>query len=308
MKRWQKTWLRGLLGGGLLLAVVALADVAALGRLLAQASPTWLLAGLGAGLLSNVVSALRWGALARWLGCELNQQQAVRWYFQGMGLNALLPGAVVGGDVYRAMVLRRDGQPTGPAAWSVLLDRLSGVWMLCALGALGAACSAPELAAALHWPAPVVRGLALLGLLAGLAFPWALPGLLRLLPQRDWAQPLRAAVAHPDFGRQLLWQALASTGVQVFSATALACGGRALGLDLPPSAWAFAMAPVFLMAALPVSVGGWGTREAAAVIALAPFGAPAAAAVGAAMLYGAYGIAQALLGTLAFGLPARQRT
>jgi uncharacterized membrane protein YbhN (UPF0104 family) len=59
------------------------------------------------------------------------------------------------------------------------------------------------------------------------------------------------------------------------------------------------------MAALPVSVGGWGTREAAAVAALAPFGVPAPAAVGAAMIYGLYGIAQGALGALAFGLPRR---
>ena len=36
---------------------------------------------------------------------------ALRWYFQGMGLNALLPGAVLGGDVYRALALRQSGQP-----------------------------------------------------------------------------------------------------------------------------------------------------------------------------------------------------
>ncbi|HPK31293.1 MAG TPA: lysylphosphatidylglycerol synthase domain-containing protein, partial [Ottowia sp.] len=77
------------------------------------------------------------------------------------------------------------------------------------------------------------------------------------------------------------------------------------GVHLGVAAWAFAIAPVFLMAALPVSVGGWGTREAAAVAALAPFGVAPAAAVGVGMIYGLYGVAQALLGALAFGLPAR---
>lgn len=308
MKRLHKAWLRGLLGLGLLLAVMMLADVAALGRLLLQARPGWLALGLASALLSNLVSALRWGALARWLGCELGSRQAVHWYFQAMGLNALLPGAVVGGDVYRAMALRKAGQPTGPAAWSVLLDRLSGVWMLCALGALGAVLTADTLSQALLWPSALVQLLAVLALVSCLALPWLLPLVLRVLPEMAWTVPLRAAVAHPDFARQMGWQSLASTGVQVFSAGALACGGLALGLTLPPAAWAFAMAPVFLMAALPVSVGGWGTREAAAVMALAPFGAPAAAAVGAAMLYGAFGIVQALLGALAFGLPAQNRS
>ena len=54
-----------------------------------------------------------------------------------MGLNALLPGAVVGGDVYRAVALRQAAQNAVAASASVVLDRLSGVWMLCVLGALG---------------------------------------------------------------------------------------------------------------------------------------------------------------------------
>ena len=114
---------------------------------------------------------------------------------------------------------------------------------------------------------------------------------------------MRAAAERPDFSAQLLWQALASAAVQILSATALAGGGLALGVALPPAVWAWAIAPVFLMAALPVSVGGWGTREAAAVAALAPFGVAAPAAVGVGVIYGLYGLAQGALGALAFGLP-----
>ena len=91
--------------------------------------------------------------------------------------------------------------------------------------------------------------------------------------------------------------------MQVLSALALACGGLALGVALPAAVWAWAIAPVFLMAALPVSVGGWGTREAAAVAALAPFAVAAPAAVGVGVIYGVYGLAQGALGALAFGLP-----
>ncbi|MFT4194910.1 lysylphosphatidylglycerol synthase domain-containing protein, partial [Ottowia sp.] len=119
------------------------------------------------------------------------------------------------------------------------------------------------------------------------------------------AAPLRAVAGRPDFGAQLRWQVLASAAVQVLSAAALAAGALALGVRQPPAVWAFAIAPVFLMAALPVSVGGWGTREAAAVAALAPFGVAAPAAVGVGMIYGLYGIAQGAMGALAFGLPGR---
>ncbi|MDR1967537.1 MAG: flippase-like domain-containing protein, partial [Burkholderiaceae bacterium] len=264
----------------------------------------WLLAGLLAAMASNMVSALRWQALARWLGTDMRARDACRWYFQAIGLNALLPGAVVGGDVYRAVMLRRAGQDTLASSWSVLLDRISGVWMLCATGGLGAAACAPALGAALRVPPTALAALALAGTSAWLAWPWCLPALLRRWGG-GWLAPLQAAAMRPGFAAQLGWQMLASVAVQGLSAAALAAAGLALGIRQPLEVWAFAIAPVFLMAALPVSVGGWGTREAAAVAALAPFGVAAPAAVGTAMIYGLYGIAQGALGALAFGLPPR---
>ena len=302
MKRPHKALLRGLLGLALLGAVLALADPARVLAQLRQAHPGWLLAGLAAAVASNVVSALRWRALARWLGADLHVGDACRWYFQAIGLNALLPGAVVGGDVYRAVVLRRAGQDTLASSWSVVLDRVSGLWMLCAIGGLGAAACADVLAPWLRLPAGVFIALMLAGTALWLLLPWALPALLRRWCP-GWLAPLRTAALRPDFGAQLGWQVLASVAVQILSAAALAGGGLALGVQLSPAAWAFAIAPVFLMAALPVSVGGWGTREAAAVAALAAFGVAAPAAVGVGVIYGVYGLAQGALGALAFGLP-----
>ena len=304
MKRAHKALLRGLLGGALLVAVIALADPARVLAQLRQAHVGWLLAGLAAAVASNVVSALRWRALARWLGADVSVRDASRWYFQAIGLNALLPGAVLGGDVYRAVVLRRAGQATLASSWSVVLDRVSGLWMLCAIGGLGAALCADVLAPWLRLPAGAFAALMLAGTVLWLATPWTLPALLRRWGVR-WLAPLRAAAQRPDFNRQMGWQALASAAVQVLSAAALAGGGLALGVQLPLAAWAFAIAPVFLMAALPVSVGGWGTREAAAVASLAPFGVAAPAAVGVGVIYGLYQLAQGAMGALAFGLPGR---
>ena len=240
MKRARKALWRGLLGLTLLGAVLWLADPARVLGQLRQAQPGWLLAGLAAAIASNIVSALRWRALARWLGADMRVRDASRWYFQAIGLNALLPGAVLGG---------------------------TALWLL---------------------------------------RPLALPWLLRR-GRIGWLAPLRTAMDRPDFHAQLLRQAIASAAVQLLSAAALAAGGLALGVHIGAAAWAFAIAPVFLMAALPASVGGWGTREAAAVAALAPFGVPAAAAVGTGVIYGLYQLAQGGMGALAFGLPGRGR-
>lgn len=369
MTRAHKTLLRGLLGLALLTAVLTLANPARVLAQWRQAHAGWLLAGLVAAIASNIVSALRWRALAQWLGATMGLRDAGRWYFQATGLNALLPGAVVGGDVWRAVMLRRAGQDAAAAGWSVLLDRVSGLWMLCAMGALGAAATANTLGPWLHLPAQPFAILMLSAAALWLAAPWALPWLLRWLPTQTqptsdstsalyaarpakvsdaqthqlrptlqsapnapggrplpeadarepsreassqprtarWLAPMHHMVARPDFTRQCLWQALASSAVQALSAAALACGALALNVHLGPAVWAFVMAPVFLMAALPASVGGWGTREAAAVAALAPFGVAAPVAVSISMIYGLYGLAQGSLGALAFGLPNREQ-
>ncbi|MDR0457558.1 MAG: flippase-like domain-containing protein, partial [Burkholderiaceae bacterium] len=298
MKRPLKTLLRGLIGLALLAGVIWLAHPARLIGQLRHAHGGWVLAGLLAAIVSNVISAWRWRALAIWLGApvRLGFADAGRWYFQAVGLNVLLPGAVVGGDVYRAVMLGRAGGNALAASWSVALDRVSGLWMLCAISGLGGAACAPVLTPALGrlWPLPpgAFAVLCLAVTVIWLLLPWGLLALLRrgaeTAPPR-WLGPLAQAARQPDFGVQLTVQMLASTLVQVFSALALALGGLALNVHLPLAAWAFAIAPIFLMATLPVSVGGWGTREAAAAAALAPFGVPVAAAVGAGLLYGVFG-------------------
>ncbi|WP_196250262.1 lysylphosphatidylglycerol synthase transmembrane domain-containing protein [Comamonas testosteroni] len=296
------------MGIALLAAVVYFANPVQLWGRLQQANPWWLLGGFGISIASNVVSAWRWRAMARWLGAQMPVASSMRWYFQAIGLNVLLPGAVVGGDVYRAIALQKTGQAKAASNLSVILDRVSGLWMLCAIGGLGAVACASTLAPWVRLNTALFITLVLAVTVIWLLLPWALLQGLRSnwfrLPGA-WLEPVRMAADSPDFLSQLWLQAASSALVQVLSAAALACGAMALGLHLPPAAWGFVIAPIFLMAALPVSVGGWGTREAAAVAALAPFGVPAVLAVGVGLLYGVFALGQGALGALALGLPGR---
>lgn len=296
------------MGIALLAAVVYLANPVQLWGRLQQANPWWLLGGLGVSFASNAVSAWRWRAMAQWLGAEMSLASGMRWYFQAIGLNVLLPGAVVGGDVYRAIALQKTGQAKAASNLSVILDRVSGLWMLCAIGGLGAVACASTLAPWVHMNTAVFIALLLAVIVLWLLLPWvALQGLRSnwfKLPGA-WLEPVRMAAGSPNFLLQLGVQAASSALVQLLSAAALACGAIALGLHLPLVVWAFVIAPVFLMAALPVSVGGWGTREAAAVAALAPFGVPAALAVGIGLLYGVFALGQGALGALIIGFPSR---
>lgn len=298
-------WVRLALAPLLLLAVLWTVDLRAVGQQLAQASPGWLLAGLACSVLSNLASAWRWCALVRWLGHGLAWMRAQQLYFQAMAISALLPGAVVGGDVFRAVALRRSGQGALEAGLSVLLDRLSGLWMLWVLATLAAAWGLARGEGAALAAFGLAQALPLVLLALGMVFALA-PALvfqcghwlLRAAPQASWRQRLATLLGRPGARAQYLWQLLASTMVQTLSVAALACTGRAVGIELPYWAYAVAAAPTFLMAALPVSFGGWGTREAAAVLSLAAFGVAAPAAAAASVLYGLLGLAQGLAGAL----------
>lgn len=367
-----RSGLRLALGGGLLAALLALVDPQALGRSLAGADPAWLLLGLASAVTANTLSALRWWAMARWLGAAVSPAWALARYAGGVALNALLPGAVVGGDLYRAHALRRQGLGWTAAGLSVLVDRLAGLWMLGVLALAAAAVAlggeAPEalldplagllpagLQAALRaLPAAGLAagcaGLALactllpLGLAGGPRVGGAAPATPSRAPPAEGvdssaacrlpaapatalpraadiagppqgtdpappprAQALRALARRPGARGQLGLQLLASLGVQLFSLGTLGCAGLALGVMLPAWAWAVAALPIFVMATLPISFGGWGTREAAAVLVLGAFGVAAPLALGIGLLYGLAALAQALPGAAVLAAERRGR-
>ena len=56
-----------------------------------------------------------------------------------------------------------------------------------------------------------------------------------------------------------------------------------------------AAAPIFIMAALPIGVAGFGTRELAAVIVLGFAGVPSEQATATALLYGIAAVVQGIL-------------
>ncbi|MFO1301864.1 MAG: lysylphosphatidylglycerol synthase transmembrane domain-containing protein [Burkholderiaceae bacterium] len=302
----------------LVAAILWWADPGRVIQVVANADPAWLLAGLSASTLSNLVSAQRWRALAGWLGHRIGAIAAAGVYFRAIAINALLPGAIVGGDVYRAVTLNRRGLPALEAGLSVFLDRLSGLWMLVVLGMAAAAWGVADTPAQELVPAvlraPGAGALAALAacLLAAPALAIvalgklgaALGGVAR--PASAWRARLDAAAQRPGIWRQYALQIIASLAVQVLSIGAFALGGHALGIELAAWSWAAAAVPVFLMATLPVSFGGWGTREAAAVVALSAFGVPAAPAVGASVLYGLFGLMQAAAGGLLLARDPRE--
>lgn len=138
--------------------------------------------------------------------------------------------------------------------------------------------------------------------------PVAMVVLVRRLPRWRLVERLSAMVHRPGTGWELGGQILASAVVQLLSVAALACGAQALGQHVPFWVYLITAAPIFLMAALPVSFGGWGTREAAAVLSLAPFGVAAPVAVAVSLLYGIVALPQAGVGVVLLLTHRRSRS
>ena len=293
--------LAGALG---VLAVVAWwVDPRPVAQALSRADWRWVMVGLLCSTAANAASAWRWRALAAWLGQPVPLTWALPVYFRGVAANAVLPGAVVGGDVWRAWSLHRRGMPVAEAGASVLLDRIGGLWVLLTLGV-----------AALAWRGgpgalwPSVLGDPPSWLYAiGPVWLWGLAAVLLAIPYAVLRWPASTwgrrwpvwrwwrHLAHQEPARQYGRQLLGSLAVQLLSVTTLYLSLLAVGVTLPWTAVAIAAVPIFVLATLPLSFGGWGTREAAAVAVLLPLGVDGAQAMAASVLYGLYPVVQSAL-------------
>ena len=259
------------------------ADPQKLGRQLAAVHPGWFAAAVLASIVSNLFSAARWAAIARGLGLAAPNGAAAIMYFRGMTMNVLLPGATVSGDLLRSYQLSQIAPNSlVPSGLSVLLDRLSGLWILCAMSLL----SLLVAVAAGFIPLDKTYSLYCAGLALALLGPFV-PLPVQAVEQKRLAL-LRAK-------GPLVASAWLSVLVQVFSAAALWLCAIAAGLQLPYFVMLAAAAPIFVMGALPLGWGGFGAREAAAVVVLGAVGAAPGEAAAAGLLYGLSAVLQGVL-------------
>jgi ubiquinone/menaquinone biosynthesis C-methylase UbiE/uncharacterized membrane protein YbhN (UPF0104 family) len=250
-----------------------------------------------------LITAWRWKRLA-----DHASSRRVRYgdliRFLGMSnlYGQLLP-STVGGDLVRTgMLARRVG--LGPATLSVLVDRVTGLAILLFL----MVAVLPLLAWRIEQPA-LVAGLAAIGIAgcaAFLAFVFLPNRLTRWLPRsgaqaRTFATQLREALV----GRTLAPAVLAfGVLIHLGSITLVFLLGRAVDVPLGFLDCVMLVPPALLLAALPVSVAGWGVREGALAGGFALIGVPPAGVVTVSILYGltapaigiVYGVVSPFLG------------
>jgi glycosyltransferase 2 family protein len=289
-------------GALLLVLVVWYADPGVLWSKLSRADPRLVALAVVLSTVANSLSALRWAVIARGLNLVAPSVKLVVIYARGITTNMLLPGATLSGDLLRSVQLSRLGNPFVASALSVFLDRFSGLWVLCVLSLLAAASIVLRGAVGGGGHvAPNQMSVYLLVLAGIVAVPFIpLPfgrfersrvAWIAALSSRWERLRARLRQARPALLASV-WQSL---GVQFLSACTLWICGLALGVSLPYPVMLAAAAPIFIMAALPIGVAGFGTRELAAVVVLGLVGVPSDLAAGTSLLFGLAAVVQGIL-------------
>lgn len=267
------------------------------------------LAALAIGVLTTVSSAWRWCLVARGLGLRLPLGVAVADYYRASLLNSVLPAGILG-DVHRAVRHGRQVGDLGRGVRAVVLERLAGNVVLVVVGGAVLLTQPTLLAAArdlLPGAGPAAEMLGVVAVVLAIA---------TCALRRDRAprirRALRAALADARAG---VFARGAWPGVVLLSAAALA-GYLALFVMATRASGSQAglgeLLPLLLVAllamGLPLGVGGWGPREAAAALAFAAVGFGAAEGLAASVVYGVLSLIACLpgLGVLLLWRPDRQ--
>lgn len=273
---------------------------------LSQINPIWIAIAIGVTLFQLWLGALRWRTVTTVCGTELPLGRAFRYNFIGAFFNQTLPSAI-GGDAMRVVLLGRGGAGWRIAAYSVFIDRAVG---LIALAVIVVA-SLP-----LSWRLVVNPqgryALALIGaasLLAGAGF--LLIGRLSWRWLDGWfpIRHLRACSMVANrvlFGEHAFGIAAVSLSIHVLAVVTVWCVSQAIAAPSQPLQLFSLVPPVMLLTMLPISIAGWGLREASMMVAFGYAGLPEADGLTVSLLYGIIIFAVGAAGGLAWILSSEK--
>jgi uncharacterized protein (TIRG00374 family) len=257
--------------GGLLAVLLSRVDLPRLWTTARTASPLWLGVALGLYVSMLLVSGWRWGLLLDAQHIAIPFRTLANSLFVALFFNNFLPSNI-GGDVVR---IRDTARPAGSktlATTIVVLDRALGLLALVFVAAAGASLAA----ARSDQLGPIGPGVLWLALLGGLALtmtavlvPQGVGWLLRPLKliHQEWVgeRILRLTGALMKFREAPAALASCFAGAIVVQAIIVAfyvAVARALGIPIAFAHLAILVPLAAIVQMLPVSINGFGVREA----------------------------------------------
>jgi uncharacterized protein (TIRG00374 family) len=268
-------WVAALLILGILFYLL---PVAPLRSALSRVPLTRFIAVLLIYLVALTGGITKWHTVVNAAGAQLSFAASVQCYTSGL-FGALFLPSIIGGDVARLAVgISRSPRPAAVLTGN-LADRFLDVAAQLTLVSLGLILLPGSLPGSLQGPAKrvlfagVFAVAVLFGLVVALHRPLLQGRSIRI--RRRLAQLRHAIRAVSRRPWRLVFGWLLGTSVQGTYVVLTALLGIACGLRLPLRVWLFAWPLAKIAAVMPITQGGIGVREAALVVLLAPFGAPA---------------------------------
>jgi uncharacterized protein (TIRG00374 family) len=249
--------------------------------------PFWLLGAFAASLGCILICVLRWSLLLKQIGLPLPFRTALYYFIVGQFFNAFLLGSS-GGDLVRATAIAastRSSHKRTEAFASVLIDRMLGIIALAWLAAIGAAIqweqlkqSAGTRAVALFAMACALTSILMLAAASSTRIGGALTGLATQTHRGIYRALTTLQVvmqARPTCTRTLVL----SLGNHILAACSFWCLAQTLGISLGSGDGVLtglaqfgaflSLSPIIhLIAAIPLTPSGLGTRDAATVALL----------------------------------------
>ena len=299
-------FIKPLLGLALLVGLVSLTDIPSLLVMFRNADPLLFGCALILAILANVLCTYRWLTISQSLGLTASLRLHLSAYAQGISINSVLPGGIIGGDAWRSRLIARSNEHPGRghiALLSVLLDRVSGFWGLTWLslsaGLVTVLSHTTEAAPPGWFSSPIGNGYLLALLLIAIA------PLVGYLSHRVWLSklsPLKAIQIFEVFieisnALPILWRTLPlSVVIQVITVLAFSLCLLSVGVHVPWWLLNALCGGVFLSAVLPAALGGFGARELGAVALITPFGFSKEGVLAGSLLFGLCSTIQGVIG------------
>ncbi|MHC1550967.1 lysylphosphatidylglycerol synthase transmembrane domain-containing protein [Phyllobacterium sp. K27] len=287
----------------LFVLVFSLSDRKAILTSLSNARLELIFLGLLLVQIQIILSALRWSYTAARLEHPIQPASAIANYYLGSFLNMVLPSGIVG-DAMRAARSRSADRRWSLPVLAVLLERFAGQIALFLVGGTGF----------ILWPffdgeLRPSEALALMLVAVGALIVTTVVTLLIWFSGSLWWRKFIRKIGQSIsvcYGLPYAWlvQGILSLTIVISYIAVFAMASAAVGAPLPIIGLVTAVPVCLLTMAIPITVGGWGTREAAAAALWPLFGLTADQGIAASILYGAIVTLGTLPGLALFISPA----
>lgn len=259
----------------------------------------WLGLAIAVTFLQIFLGVLRWREISVECGAPLATGQAMRFNMIGTFFNQTLPSSI-GGDAMRLWLVARAGAGWRAATYSIFVDRAIGLIALAVVIAAALPWSYRLISDSHGWMALLLLDLAALAagfgfLLIG-ALPWA-------WLKRWWAtHHIHACAVIANrilFSRERgLKVATLSVAIHVVTVVIGWCVVQSISAPATFGQIFQLLPPVMLITMMPISIAGWGVREATMALAFGYAGLIANEGVNISLLFGAVSFVVGIFGGL----------